>query len=249
LCFRCVQEERKCIMIETLESVVKAVFRLCGMEIKWIPRLQPYEWLKKMNIRTVLDIGANTGQFALRLHRIFPESKFYCFEPIADCYTELLNNTKHIPTLQAFNFALGDGNTQSKIYRSAYSPSSSLLEMEQLHKEAFPFTKDCTMEEITVRRLDDVAGELEITDNLLIKLDVQGYEDKVISGGEKTIKKAGILVVETSFVPLYKAQLLFEDIYDQLKGLGFMFRGVEDVLRDSRDGTILQCDSIFSRCS
>ncbi|GAH79987.1 unnamed protein product, partial [marine sediment metagenome] len=89
-----------------------------------------------MSIRTVLDIGANTGQFASQFQRLLPDARLYSFEPLEDCYNELLKRMGHIPKFRAFNFALGDINGQAQIYRNDYTPSSSLLSMEKIHKEA-----------------------------------------------------------------------------------------------------------------
>ena len=119
--------------------------------------------------------------------------------------------------------------------------------MEELHKGAFPFTKNVSIEEVEIRRLDEIAQELDIEDNLLIKIDVQGVEDKVIQGGEKLISKASILIVETSFQSLYKGQVLFGTIYDGLSQLGLKYMGGEEPLRNPKDGSILSCDSVFCR--
>jgi len=230
-----------------VKTCVKSLFRLCGLNVTRIPRFEPYEWLKGMNIRTVLDIGANTGQFASQFHRLFPDAKLYSFEPLEGCYNKLLEKMGHVSEFHAFNFALGDKNGEAKIYKNEYTPSSSLLPMEKIHKEAFPFTKNATTQTIKIRRLDDILGELDIVDDILVKIDVQGAEDKIILGGEKLISRASILIVETSFQSLYKGQLLFDGIYDLIRKKGFVYAGSEHNIRNPKDGSILQCDSVFCR--
>jgi len=118
--------------------------------------------------------------------------------------------------------------------------------VDELHKSAFPFASVCKEELIKVRRLDDIVAELKLSDNILIKIDVQGFEDKVIRGGENTIKKSKILIVETSVETLYQGQPLFNDIYSLLVGCGFSFKGAEEPLRHPRSRRILQFDSIFT---
>jgi len=76
--------------------------------------------------------------------------------------------------------------------------------MGGLHKRAFPFTSKDALEKIAVKRLDDMARDLDLTENILIKIDVQGFEDRVIAGGLKTIQMAKLLIVETSFESLYR---------------------------------------------
>jgi len=194
-----------------------------------------------------LDIGANTGQFALQFHRLLPDATIYSFEPLEECYKMLLKKMRHSPKFHAFNFALGDKNGDVPIYRNDYTPSSSLLSMKELHKQAFPFTIHATAQSIPIRRLDDIADKLDIVENILVKIDVQGTEDKVILGGEKLISRASILILETSFQRLYQGQPLFDDIYTLLKSKGFVYSGTEHTIRNPNDGGILQCDSIFCR--
>jgi FkbM family methyltransferase len=234
-------------MQQYVKNVTKALFRVCGLDVRRIPRFESYEWLKKKNIQTVVDIGANTGQFALQIHRLLPDATLYSFEPLEDCYNELLKKMGHTPKFHAFNFALGETSSEVPMYRNDYTPSSSLLSMEELHKQAFPFTRHSTVQTISIRRLDDISDSLDITENILVKIDVQGTEDKVILGGEKLISKASVLILETSFLPLYKDQPLFDDIYEMLKQKGFVYSGTEHTIRNPNDGSILQCDSLFCK--
>ena len=117
--------------------------------------------------------------------------------------------------------------------------------MTNLHKTEFPKTSNSKPISITVERLDTIADKLTIIDSLLIKVDVQGYEDKVLRGGEKTIKRAKVIILETSFEELYKSQPLFNDIYKQLVNWGFTYAGSLEDLRSRKSGRILQEDSIF----
>jgi FkbM family methyltransferase len=233
--------------MKAVKRIIQKALNHFGYEIKRRDPWPIYGWLGKEEIKTVLDIGANTGQFALRIHKILPDAKIYSFEPLASCFEELKRNMRDVPKFQGFNYALGNEAGKRTIYHNDFSDSSSLLPMEQLHKDSFPFTKNASEEIIEVRRLNDIADSLELTDKILIKIDVQGFEDRVIQGGEKTIKRAKILIVETSFEPLYRGQFLFDGIYSILKSLGFVFKGGEESLRNPKDGGILQCDSIFVR--
>ena len=202
-------------------------------------------WIFKANINTVLDIGANVGEFAYLVHELFPKAVIYSFEPLEDCCEKLKKKMQKAYNFRAFNFALGNTNGQLTFHRNEHLPSSSVLYMTNLHKQNYPHaTKDTTLE-VRSARLDDVARELKIKNNLLIKIDVQGYEDKVIAGGINTIKRSKILIIETSFQPLYIGQPLFEDIYNFLKN-DFRYMGAfGDIRTNQIDGSPLFQDSIF----
>lgn len=235
------------MMSKKVKVGLKKMFRFCGLEVRRARRFDKYEWLKGEDIKTVLDIGANTGQFASQFHRLLPDARLYSFEPLEDCYNALLKRMGRVPKFHAFNFALGSINGQAEIYRNDFTPSSSLLSMEELHKEAFPFTKHTTAQKIKIKRLDDIVDKLDIVENVLVKIDVQGTEDKVIMGGERLLSRASILIVETSFQSLYQDQPLFDAIYDLLRGQGFVYAGSEHTIRNPNDGSILQCDSVFCK--
>jgi FkbM family methyltransferase len=205
------------------------------------------KWLVNLGVRTVIDIGANTGQFAQHLMGLFPESRIYSFEPLADCYAELVKTFAGAPRFRAFKFALGDKKEEREIEHNEFSPSSSFLPMAEAHKVAFPFTRKTHRETVQVVRLDDLAAELEIRKPLLVKMDVQGFEDKVISGGTDTIKKADIIVIEVSMISLYEGQPLFADINKMLTELGFQYRGNWEQGISPIDGQILQADAIFMK--
>jgi len=213
-------------------------------EIELAPEHSPNQWLIDKKIKTVLDIGANTGQFAATIHEIIPKARIVSFEPLKDCYKELLRNGENLGSFKAYNCALGTEEGKVTIYRSEFSPSSSLLPMGDLHKEAYPFTKNGTEEKVKVRKLDKIK-RLGITYPLLVKIDVQGFEDKVIDGGYKTIREASVLIVEASFQTLYEGQPMFDDIYARLKKLGFSYHGNWYQDNDSRNGSALQADAIF----
>ena len=206
-------------------------------------------WLLEANINTVFDIGANVGQFAKLIHEVLPTATIYSFEPLEDCYEELKKRMGKISNFKAFNFVLGDTDGETEFHRSEFSPSSSVLPMADLHKQNFPYTAKDTIIKVRSARLDNIAKDLPIEENILIKIDVQGSEDKVIAGGENTIKQATILILETSFQTLYEGQPLFEDIYDSLKE-DFRYMGSLGESRMNRiDGSPLFADSIFVKNS
>ncbi|HEX8336357.1 MAG TPA: FkbM family methyltransferase [Pyrinomonadaceae bacterium] len=220
-----------------------------GMELAYKHVLERPElrrdWLKRLPVRTVLDIGANDGDFAAEIRELLPEARIYSFEPLPDAHAALVARMRGDGRFRAFNFALGAVDSRARINRSSFSPSSSLLPMLDLHTQAWPHTAGGAAEEVEVRRLD--AQQLDAEPELLVKMDVQGFEDKVIEGGRETLGRAAYVVTEVSFARLYEGQPLFEDIYRLLSGMGFAYRGSLWQLPDPRDGRPLQADAVFVR--
>src|SRR5881409_2522439 len=81
-------------------------------------------WLLGLNINTILDVGANVGQFATLAHAVFPSANIFSFEPLPDCFEQL--KLRLPENSSAFNMALGDHNGELDFYRaSTCSPASS----------------------------------------------------------------------------------------------------------------------------
>lgn len=229
-----------------INKIIRKPLNLIGLDIKkYKQKTDPLKWLGKYDIKTILDIGAHTGQFAKEIRGKLPQAKIYSFEPLKDCYQKLVQNMSLDKNFNAYNFALGDKESKQEINRSLSSPSSSLLPMGNLHEEMYPHTKGGSKEEIEVKRLDDVFKNYKLEKEILVKIDVQGYEDKVIDGGINIISQAKIALLEVSFQELYKGQALFDKIYDIMKKLGFRYQGRIQQRINPKTGEVLYEDSIF----
>jgi len=196
-------------------------------------------------IKTILDIGANDGAFALEMRRRFPGAEIISFEPLHDCFDELTRRMEGDSKFKAFNVALGEESGETTINRSASHPSSSLLPMAGLHKKLYPESAEQTPEKIRIERLDALASDLTIHAPALVKIDVQGFEASVIRGGGEVLKRCDIIVVENSFVTLYEGQALFGEIHDLLSKLGFSYRGRSETHYDPESKEPIYEDSIF----
>lgn len=205
--------------------------------------------LRQMGImpKTILDIGANRGMFTKTSHYVFPDAKIYAFEPLANCYAELKALKTSIPGLETYEVALSDHAGETVIHKSNYDYSSSLMEMGDLHKEAFPYTAGVTTESIRMESLDGIFDEKDLQRPVLMKIDVQGYEKFVLDGAVKTLNHCDVIICEMSLSVLYKDQALFHDIYTQLIGAGFEYAGNIGELVNPKTSCILQVDGLFIR--
>ncbi len=232
-----------------VSAVVNTPLGLFGYELRTIPitATDNYLWLKNSGICTVIDVGANVGQFAKTILKALPQANVYSFEPLSHCCEELNRLCRDYENWKVFPFACGEKAEQVKMYRSEFSPSSSLLKMADKHKELFPQTANISSETVSVRPLDDVVGPLDLEKEVLVKMDVQGFEDRVIRGGHKTFKLAKIVITEVSFEKLYEAQGDFHTVYGLLYQLGFHFCGFVSQMCESQTGLPIQADAIFMR--
>ena len=203
------------------------------------------KWLQAANIRTVVDVGANAGQFSSAIRCFVPEAQIYAFEPLPDCYESLCRRLAKRGRFQGFCTAVGAENGDVTFWRSEFAKSSSVLPMTELHKESFPWSKGAKGLKVPQCRLDDCLDKMELAPNVLLKIDVQGYELQVLRGAQRLLQEVEYALVETSFQKLYQGQADFHQVYELMRGEGFGYAGNLEQLLSPVDGTILQADSLF----
>lgn len=213
-----------------------------------LPRLTPHrDWLRSQGIATIIDVGSCSGAFAYAMRSILPQAQIYSFEPLQDNFDRLVRNLSRRGHFQAFNTAIGDRQGELGFHRNAFSPSSSALEMGELHRRAFPHTAQTTTLNVPVAPLDDFLDRMTLASKVMLKVDVQGYEDAVLRGATKILQQVDLIEIEVSHQPLYEGQVLFDGIYQMLQKAGFRFGGELDNMLSPLDGSILQSDGLFLR--
>jgi FkbM family methyltransferase len=217
--------------------------------VRYRKHIDPLAFLANYNINTVIDAGANVGQFAEEIRRVLPNAHIHSFEPLEDCFLKLKNKFLNDSLFSGYNIALGEKKGKTNIHKNEYTPSSSLLHNSKLLDTAFPFAQKTTTEQITIDTLDTVLAEKKIKQNILFKLDVQGYEDKVLAGASQTLTLTSIVLIETSFYKLYEEQPLYNDIYKLLYSEGFDYHGSVHAKKHPETGEPLFEDSVFIKRS
>lgn len=135
--------------------------------------------------KVVIDVGANIGLTAVNIAKILPDAKIYGFEPDKDNISraEYLLKINHVENCRLINSGLGNERKDAKLFKV----QSDNPGMNRILKESEEIT-DVTFSEITVVTLDDFAKENKIENIDLIKIDVEGYELKVLEGASEIIR-------------------------------------------------------------
>lgn len=206
-------------------------------------------WLRYADIRTVIDVGAHTGEFASGLRGVLPDCTIHSFEPQQDAFEALTRRMAAYSGVHVYRTALGSSPGTATFHRNAFTKASSLLPISDMHRQAFGWTDAGTPIEVPVDTLDnalDLGGGNG--GRVLLKLDVQGFELEVLRGAVRTLPAIDHVLVETSVGgPLYEREATFDDVYRFLADRGFRFTGIWDQMRDPRNDTPLQVDALFGR--
>jgi len=204
--------------------------------------------LKHFEIKTLLDVGANTGQFAYYTRKLGYANTIISFEPLSSAFSVLQKFAKTDPNWQIQNCAIGDTDGQIEINISANSQSSSILDMMPDHIESAPDSVYEGKEMVNIHKIDTIIDKY--TDNLdstFLKIDAQGFEKKVIEGAKNSIKYIKGLQLELSMIELYKGETLITEMLSLISDLGFTILSLEPGFYDKNTGQLLQVDGIFYR--
>lgn len=206
--------------------------------------------LESYKINTILDIGANTGQFAQMIRKIGYTKKILSFEPLSSAFALLEKNAKKDLQWDVFNFALGSKEEKRVINIALNSVSSSFLDIMPSHLKAAAGSQYLGSETVNIKPLDAIYHNLlKQKNNIYIKIDAQGFEAEIIKGAEKSLNYISTIEMEMSLVPLYSGETLFNELYASMIKKGYRLIFVEPAFASPHTGELLQINGIFHRFS
>lgn len=198
------------------------------------------------DLRVVVDIGANRGQFALAARRWAPEARVVSFEPLsgpAGIFRRVFAGDNSVTLHQS---AIGPVSAMQTMHVSARDDSSSLLPISSVQTAMFPGTGEVATAEVRVATLDEFVGADDLRAPAMLKLDVQGFELDALRGCESLLRHFDRVYCECSFVEFYSGQRLAGEVVDWLSDRGFFLIGKFNPAFDSR-GQMVQADFLFGR--
>jgi FkbM family methyltransferase len=194
----------------------------------------------------VVDVGAGEGTYTSVFAKTRTVAAVYAFEPLPAAFAKLCNAVRDYGHVKCFNLALGDANGRQALYEYASSDVSSFLKMEERQERLLRSSKTPSTVLVDVNRLDDLVKAGMVAQPDLIKIDVQGYEDRVIRGADSTLQRTRYCVIELSFVSMYEGSLLFGEMYEHMRDRGFQLVAVAGPIAGPL-GAAPQIDGIFRR--
>lgn len=205
--------------------------------------------LKEHEVNTVLDVGANVGQYALYLRSLGYRGQIVSFEPLADAHASLLRASRSDPAWHvAPRMAIGFLPGLATINVSSNSVSSSILPMLPAHLDAAPESKYVRSEQVQVERIDVAAlPYLAADSSVLLKIDTQGFERHVIDGVTGLLCKVALIQIELSLIALYDGQSSLLQVLAAVSAVGFEPWAFFPEFNDPRSGRHLQIDALFVR--
>lgn len=173
---------------------------------------------------SLIDVGANKGQFSLAFRTFRPRAPIHAFEPLpaaADTFQRLFARDPHV---RLHRVAIGEREATAAFHVADRQDSSSLLRPGAGQRAAFGVSEASAIE-VAVRPLGAMLDLSALPRPILMKIDVQGAELAVLEG-ISALEAIDVVYVELSFVELYEGQPLFDEVAAHLAARGFALAGV-----------------------
>lgn len=222
----------------------KELARRLGLEISRYRPLAARVVARLEGVPVVVDVGANRGQYATELRRYGYRGEIVSFEPVEEAFEQLAKAAADDPNWTCHRLALGAAAGEAQINLASNLTASSLLAMDAGLRSVAPSLSVTGSETVPLARLDDA---LDDDRPCLLKLDVQGYEDRVLDGAPTTLARAVLLECELSIAELYAGQASFRALLERLGGVGFELVDLDPFFYDRADGRVLSIDALFAQ--
>jgi FkbM family methyltransferase len=198
-------------------------------------------------VNLVIDVGANTGQYASALRHDGYRGQIVSFEPQPSAAAELRAAAAGDQDWKIFECALGPAPGKSNLFVTDDSQSSSLL-APSADPARFRFLVGSSQTPVEIATLDDFRFGHRGHNRLYLKLDVQGYELGVLRGAPKTLRRAAAVECELSLTSLYTGQAMSEDVISHLRTAGLVPVCISRAYTEPGPSRrVIQMDGIFRR--
>jgi FkbM family methyltransferase len=195
---------------------------------------------------SVVDVGANRGQFTVFAAGLYPQARIFAFEPLPRAYALLARVAAGDQRIRTFRAAIGPRAATARIHVMHPDDSSSLLAPTGRQTMFFPQTRLAGTLPVGMAPLDAFVGPGDLCPPGLLKLDVQGFELAALAGCASLLDRFRAVYVECSFVPLYADQPLADEVLAHLREHGFYLTGIYNLVHD-RAGGAVQADFLCER--
>lgn len=230
-------------MIKFFKSIIKKLLWFIGIEVKKINKEVLFTsfdeiYKSKLNNSSIIfDIGANQGQSIERFKNLFPNAQIHAFEPIQFEFQKLNEKYHNDPNIILNNLAVAEVsgernfNITAKTGNSSFNkikPNTKWLKVrsKQFNTSENEYIKK--IESVKITTLDDYCKNNQINKIDLIKIDTQGYEDKILQGAKNILSDNIVSAIECEIMldNVYEKYLNFSDIEKYLLPNDFRLVGI-----------------------
>ena len=195
----------------------------------------------------MIDAGANRGAFTDAFLQLQRPERMVLVEAIPELAFKLIEKYSSDARIAVVGAALSDRNGDARFEINRSEASSSLLAIDPRNSEWFgrdlSVADAITVPTLTLTELM-TREKLESVD--LLKLDLQGAERLVLTGGEQALDRVQVIYTEVFFERLCSGAWLFWEMNEFVSARGFKLCGLSNIVH-APDGDLVQANATFRR--
>lgn len=184
--------------------------------------------------QTIVDVGANTGVYALLSQALNPQAKVMAVEPIGRVYRKLAENVR----LNGFDIlCVEKGASNYDGEATIYDASEEHTYSATLNRDVSIYGEEALPVSIPVARLDTLLEETGFTALDLLKIDVESYEPEVLEGFQAGLAK---------HTPVMFIEILEDEVGARIEklveGLGYVYFNI-----DEKGGKVMRVERLAGK--
>jgi FkbM family methyltransferase len=195
-------------------------------------------------VQTVIDVGANRGDFTTAASTVFSPRTILAFEPNRDLHPQIRSKCSFA---KIFPYALGTACGTGILYKHADPGMTSLLPINERFREhvTWESAADIKQTSVPMRPLAQFIDQGQIYEQAtLLKLDTQGTELDIIISAHSKLRACCAIIVEHMFWSGYEGRSSFAETVHYLDSRCFELAMVCN-MRYRRTGTPAVADFVF----
>lgn len=168
---------------------------------------------------TLIDVGANRGEWTLAAAHLFPKAVLHSFEIVPDTFHTLRDATKGIASVHCHNVGLS--HTAGELEMHVPEHNLTVATAVGGFTERFHGLRTNCIKASVITG-DEFCASADVRQIDFLKIDVEGYEDKVLAGFQRTLGEGRIKTIQFEYGKVnIETHFLLRDFYYLLQPLGY----------------------------
>jgi FkbM family methyltransferase len=228
-----------------LNKLIRAAYKRLGIVQVGRRRVRDLiDFIENRKVDTVIDVGANIGQFGESLRANGFREKIVSFEPTSSAFQALAQKAAADRNWEAHHCAIGATSGTTVLHASHLSVFNSILELSSvaaLHDSRMAVHHT---EEVPIYPLDQILPACAET--VLLKIDTQGYERQVIEGAKETVRRVAGILMELPVIHTYEGEWHLHEALQYMFEAGFVPAQIQAVAYHGADNvSAVDFDCLF----
>ncbi|MDO9000764.1 MAG: FkbM family methyltransferase [Bacteroidota bacterium] len=196
----------------------------------------------------IIDVGAYNGATSILFSEAFPKKKIIGFEANPKAYENAIKNCINHKNITLHNFAISNKSETLNFYITSNDVSSSINKIDEKQINSEDYRNELNLKtqiNIAAHKLDEFLEDKNI---LILKIDTQGHELKVLDGAKETLKKTSFVLIEMSNHKLYIDGCKYHEVDEMMRKNNFTL--IDIIVTYRKKGIILtEYDAIYANNS